>query len=121
MAGAGAGGRRRARAEDGAPGRAVPRARGGTRDADEGAFCEAHRAVQPILPGYPRGLVGDDADDVVADARCGIVREPADVDAAAAPVRGWTATLAGDRALDRLRRSGSAGGRGGRSGDDREA
>lgn len=100
---AGAGGRRRARADDGALGRAVTRARGG----DEAAFGVVYRAVQPILLGYVRGLVGDDADDVAAEAWHDIVRDLADFHGDGAAFRGWAATIARHRALDHLRRIGS--------------
>lgn len=99
----GAGGRRRARPDDGALGRAVTRAR----DGDEAAFGEVYRAVQPILLGYVRGLVGDDADDVAADAWHDIVRDLADFHGDGAAFRGWAATIARHRALDHLRRIGS--------------
>jgi RNA polymerase sigma-70 factor (ECF subfamily) len=99
----GAGGRRRARADDGALGRAVTRAREG----DEAAFGVVYRAVQPILLGYVRGLVGDDADDVAAEAWHDIVRDLADFHGDGAAFRGWAATIARHRALDHLRRIGS--------------
>ncbi|SHL44280.1 RNA polymerase sigma-70 factor, ECF subfamily [Actinacidiphila paucisporea] len=99
----GAGGRRRARADDGALGRAVTRAR----DGDEAAFGVVYRAVQPMLLGYVRGLVGDDADDVAADAWHDIVRDLAAFHGDGAAFRAWTATIARHRALDHLRRLGS--------------
>ncbi|WP_442814621.1 RNA polymerase sigma factor [Streptomyces sp. NBC_01198] len=99
----GAGGRRRARADDGTLGRAVTRAR----DGDEAAFGVVYRALQPMLLGYVRGLVGDDADDVAAEAWHDIVRDLAAFHGDGAAFRGWAATIARHRALDHLRRIGS--------------
>lgn len=98
-----AGGRRRARADDGSLARAVT----GARNGDEGAFCAVYREVQPMLLGYVRGLVGDAADDVAADAWHDIVRELAGFHGDGAAFRGWAAAIARHRALDHLRRTGS--------------
>jgi RNA polymerase sigma-70 factor (ECF subfamily) len=95
-----AGARGRTRADDGDLGRAVTGPRGG----DEAAFATVYRQVQPMLLGFLRGLVGDDADDVASDAWHDIVRDLAAFRGDGAAFRGWAATIARHRALDHLRR-----------------
>ncbi|GHA55705.1 RNA polymerase sigma24 factor [Streptomyces tendae] len=87
-------------AYDGELGAAVARAQRG----DEAAFAVAYRLVQPGLLGYVRGLVGDDAEDVAADAWLEIARDLRRFKGDGAGFRGWTATIARHRALDHLRR-----------------
>ncbi|MFE1028697.1 RNA polymerase sigma factor [Streptomyces sp. NPDC058818] len=91
---------RRVQAYDGELGAAVARAQEG----DEAAFAVAYRLVQPGLLGYLRGLVGDDAEDVAADAWLEIARDLRRFTGDGAGFRGWTATIARHRALDHLRR-----------------
>ncbi|MGX1545855.1 RNA polymerase sigma factor [Streptomyces adustus] len=91
---------RRAQAYDGELGAAVALAQQG----DESAFAVAYRIVQPGLLGYLRGLVGDDAEDVAADAWLEIARDLGRFAGGGAGFRGWTATIARHRALDHLRR-----------------
>jgi RNA polymerase sigma factor (sigma-70 family) len=91
---------RRVQAYDGELGAAVARAQEG----DESAFAVAYRLVQPGLLGYLRGLVGDDAEDVAADAWLEIARDLRRFKGDGAGFRGWTATIARHRALDHLRR-----------------
>ena len=62
---------RRPRMDDGELGDAVARARGG----DESAFGVVYREVHPMLLGYLRGLVGDDADDIASETWHDIVRD----------------------------------------------
>ncbi|TQK52312.1 RNA polymerase sigma-70 factor (ECF subfamily) [Streptomyces sp. SLBN-118] len=81
-------------------GAAVERAQQG----DEDAFAVAYRLVQPGLIGYVRGLVGDEAEDVAADAWLEIARDLGRFRGDGAGFRGWTATIARHRALDHLRR-----------------
>ncbi|WP_353944346.1 RNA polymerase sigma factor [Streptomyces sp. HUAS MG91] len=81
-------------------GDAVARAQGG----DETAFAVAYRLVQPGLLGYLRGLVGDEAEDVAAEAWLEIARDLGRFRGDGAGFRGWTATIARYRALDLLRR-----------------
>ncbi|WP_405806557.1 RNA polymerase sigma factor [Streptomyces sp. NBC_00210] len=81
-------------------GAAVERAQQG----DEGAFATAYRLVQPGLIGYVRGLVGDDAEDVAAEAWLEIARDLGRFRGDGAGFRGWTATIARHRALDHLRK-----------------
>ncbi|MEU1340306.1 RNA polymerase sigma factor [Streptomyces sp. NPDC090075] len=91
---------RRAQAHDGELGDAVARAQEG----DEAAFAVAYRLVQPGLLGYLRGIVGDDAEDVAADAWLEIARDLGRFQGDGAGFRGWTATIGRHRALDHLRR-----------------
>ncbi|MFD8721093.1 MULTISPECIES: RNA polymerase sigma factor [Streptomyces] len=91
---------RRVQAYDGELGAAVARAQEG----DEAAFAVAYRLVQPGLLGYVRGIVGDDAEDVAADAWLEIARDLGRFKGDGAGFRGWTATIARHRALDHLRR-----------------
>lgn len=81
-------------------GAAVGRAQQG----DEDAFAVAYRLVQPGLIGYVRGLVGDDAEDVAAEAWLEIARDLGRFRGDGAGFRGWTATIARHRALDHLRK-----------------
>ncbi|MEW1779191.1 RNA polymerase sigma factor [Streptomyces sp. NPDC086777] len=85
---------------DGELGAAVARAQEG----DESAFAVAYRLVQPGLLGYLRGIVGNDAEDVAADAWLEIARDLGQFRGDGAGFRGWTATVARHRALDHLRR-----------------
>lgn len=87
-------------AYDGELGAAVQRAQQG----DEDAFATAYRLVQPGLIGYVGGLVGDDAEDVAAEAWLEIARDLGRFRGDGAGFRGWTATIARHRALDHLRR-----------------
>ncbi|MQY35959.1 ECF RNA polymerase sigma factor ShbA [Streptomyces sp. RB17] len=91
---------RRVQAYDGELGAAVARAQEG----DEAAFAIAYRFVQPGLLGYLHGIVGDDAEDVAADAWLDIARDLGRFKGDGAGFRGWTATIARHRALDHLRR-----------------
>ncbi len=91
---------RRTQAYDGELGTAVVRAQKG----DESAFATAYRLVQPGLLAYVRGLVGDDAEDVMSDAWLEIARDLGRFKGDGAGFRGWTATIARHRALDHLRR-----------------
>ncbi|GLW44937.1 RNA polymerase sigma24 factor [Streptomyces sp. NBRC 14336] len=91
---------RRGHAHDAELGRAVARAQEG----DEAAFAVAYRIVQPGLLGYLRGIVGDDAEDVAADAWLEIARDLGRFRGDGAGFRGWSATIARHRALDHLRR-----------------
>ncbi|AOR32480.1 RNA polymerase subunit sigma-24 [Streptomyces fodineus] len=91
---------RRPQPRDGELGAAVARAQ----DGDETAFAVAYRIVQPGLLGYLRGFVGEDAEDVAADAWLEIARDLGRFKGDGAGFRGWTATIARHRALDLLRR-----------------
>ncbi|GAA3868545.1 RNA polymerase sigma factor [Streptomyces lacrimifluminis] len=91
---------RRVRVDDARLGDAVARAQ----DGDEAAFAVAYRLVQPGLLGYLRGLVDDEAEDVASDAWLEISRDLGRFKGDGAGFRGWTATIARNRALDLLRR-----------------
>ncbi|WP_105973580.1 RNA polymerase sigma factor [Streptomyces geranii] len=91
---------RRVQVYDEELGDAVARAQ----DGDEAAFAVAYRLVQPGLLGYLRGLVGDEAEDVASDAWLEISRDLGRFKGDGAGFRGWTATIARNRALDLLRR-----------------
>jgi RNA polymerase sigma factor (sigma-70 family) len=86
--------------DDGALGDAVERARQG----DEAAFAVVFREVNPMLVGYLRGLVGDEADDVAAETWHDIVRDLRSFRGDGMSFRGWAATIGRHRALDHLRR-----------------
>lgn len=88
------------RPRDGELGAAVARAQ----DGDESAFAVAYRIVQPGLLGYLRALVGEEAEDVAADAWLEIARDLGRFSGDGAAFRGWTAVIARHRALDHLRR-----------------
>ncbi|MEV1024453.1 RNA polymerase sigma factor [Streptomyces sp. NPDC050264] len=92
--------RAREQARDGELSAAVARAQAG----DEVAFAVAYRMVQPGLLGYLRGLVGDEAEDVAAEAWLEIARDLGRFRGDGAGFRGWTAAIARHRALDLLRR-----------------
>ncbi|MDP9241027.1 MAG: RNA polymerase sigma factor [Actinomycetota bacterium] len=73
---------------------------------DDRAFAALYRALQPGLLRYLRALVGQDAEDVAAEAWLQIAR---DIGAFAGDVegfRGWATTIARRRAIDHYRRNG---------------
>ncbi|MGP3948228.1 RNA polymerase sigma factor [Streptomyces sp. 7N604] len=86
--------------DDGELGAAVERAQAG----DEQAFAALYRQLHPRLLGYVRGLVGEDAEDVAAEAWLEIARDLRRFRGDGDGFRGWTATIARHRALDHLRR-----------------
>lgn len=74
---------------------------------DETAFRDVYRAVHPRLLGYVRTLVGEpDAEDVASEAWLQITRDLDRFEGDADRFRGWTATIARNRALDHVRRLG---------------
>jgi RNA polymerase sigma-70 factor (ECF subfamily) len=70
---------------------------------DQAAFAALYRDIQPRLRRYAWTLVGQDADDVTAEAWLQIARDlrrfVGDLDA----FRGWTSRIVRNRALDHLR------------------
>lgn len=68
------------------------------------AFRVIYRAVQPGLLRYLRGLVGDDAEDVASETWGQIARDLGSFRGDGTAFRGWTATIARNRALDHMRR-----------------
>ncbi|GHJ35946.1 RNA polymerase sigma factor [Streptomyces sp. TS71-3] len=91
---------RRERPQD----RALEDALARAQEGDEAAFATVYRMVHPGVLGYVRGLVGDDAEDVAAEAWLEITRDLWRFRGDAGGFRGWTATIARHRALDHLRR-----------------
>jgi RNA polymerase sigma-70 factor (ECF subfamily) len=71
---------------------------------DEAAFTALYRQLQPVLLAYLRGIVGDDAEDVAADAWLVIARDLGRFRGDGPSFRGWAVTVARRRALDLLRR-----------------
>jgi RNA polymerase sigma-70 factor, ECF subfamily len=88
---------------DGAPPTDLDDALSAARDGDEDAFRTLYRDTNPRLLGYVRGLVGDDAEDVTAEAWLRIARDIASFDGDAGAFRAWAATIARHRAFDHLR------------------
>lgn len=82
-------------------GDAVARARAG----DEVAFGVVYRELHPMLLGYLRGLIGDDADDIASETWHDIVRDLGGFRGDGLSFRAWAATIARHRALDHVRRS----------------
>lgn len=72
-------------------------------DGDESAFARLYCDLQPRLLRYATALVGQDADDVTAEAWLQITRDirtfSGDLDA----FRGWSARIVRNRAMDLLR------------------
>lgn len=67
------------------------------------AFEAVYRALAPRLSRYARGLVGQDADDVAAEAWLQIVRDLARFEGDWDAFRGWAARILRNRAIDHLR------------------
>jgi RNA polymerase sigma-70 factor (ECF subfamily) len=82
-------------------GDAVARAR----DGDDAAFGVVYRELHPMLLGYLRGLIGDDADDIASETWHDIVRDLRGFRGDGLSFRGWAAAIARHRALDHVRRT----------------
>src|SRR5438067_215845 len=67
------------------------------------AFEAVYRALAPRLSRYARGLVGQDAEDVAAEAWLQIVRDLGRFDGDWDAFRGWAARILRNRAIDHLR------------------
>jgi RNA polymerase sigma-70 factor, ECF subfamily len=67
------------------------------------AFEAIYRALAPRLSRYARGLVGQDAEDVAAEAWLQIVRDLGRFDGGWDAFRGWAARIVRNRAIDHLR------------------
>jgi RNA polymerase sigma-70 factor (ECF subfamily) len=67
------------------------------------AFEAVYRALAPRLSRYARGLVGQDAEDVAAEAWLQIVRDLRRFDGDWDAFRGWAARILRNRAIDHLR------------------
>ena len=72
-------------------------------DGDEEAFRRLYRDIQPRLLRYLRALVGDDADDVASETWLHIARGLSGFRGDSDGFRGWTATIARNRATDHVR------------------
>lgn len=96
--GAGAGTVRGAGADDG-----LEAALTAARQGDEHAFAALYRDLQPRLVRYAGGLVGQDADDVTAEAWLQIARDLRGFSGDLDDFRGWTARIVRNRAIDQLR------------------
>jgi RNA polymerase sigma-70 factor, ECF subfamily len=66
-------------------------------------FEAIYRALAPRLSRYARGLVGQDAEDVAAEAWLQIVRDLGRFDGDWDAFRGWAARILRNRAIDHLR------------------
>lgn len=89
------------RMDDAALGDALARARRG----DHAAFGLVYRDVHPMLLGYLRGLIGDEADDVASETWHDIVRDLTTFRGDGQSFRGWALAIARHRALDLVRRN----------------
>jgi RNA polymerase sigma-70 factor (ECF subfamily) len=67
------------------------------------AFEAIYRALAPRLSRYARGLVGQDGDDIAAEAWLQIVRDLDKFDGDWDAFRGWAARILRNRAIDHLR------------------
>lgn len=76
----------------------------GARQGDEDAFRLIYRAVQPGLLRYVWTIVGQEAEDIAAEAWAQIARDIRRFDGDGEEFRAWAATIARNRALDHLRR-----------------
>ncbi len=74
------------------------------RHGDESAFGALYQEIHPMLLGYLRGLVGDDADDVASETWHDIVRDLGQFRGDGLSFRAWAAAIARHRALDHIRK-----------------
>lgn len=72
---------------------------------DEDAFSALYTAVQPRVLRYLRLLVGDDAEDVASEVWFQVARDLRGFSGDGPGFRGWTATIARNRAMDHHRRT----------------
>lgn len=72
-------------------------------DGDEDAFRVLYRDIHPRILRYLRAIVGNDADDVASETWLHIARGLAAFEGDSDGFRGWTATIARNRATDHLR------------------
>jgi RNA polymerase sigma-70 factor (ECF subfamily) len=76
----------------------------GAQQGNADSFRELYRDCQPRLLRYLGVVVGDDAEDVAAEAWLQVARDFATFQGDYDGFRGWVATIARHRALDHLRR-----------------
>jgi RNA polymerase sigma-70 factor (ECF subfamily) len=72
-------------------------------DGDQSAFAELWRDVNPRLLRYAAVLVGQDAEDVVADAWLQIARDLERFAGGVQQFRAWSARIVRNRSIDHLR------------------
>lgn len=72
-------------------------------DGDEQAFAALYLDLQPRLARYAASLVGQDADDVTAEAWLQIARDLRSFSGDLDGFRAWTARIVRNRAMDHLR------------------
>ena len=72
-------------------------------EGDEDGFRVLYRDLQPRFLRYLRVIVGDDADDVASETWLHIARGLTTFSGDSDGFRGWTATIARNRATDHLR------------------
>jgi RNA polymerase sigma-70 factor, ECF subfamily len=72
-------------------------------EGDEDAFRVIYRDIHPRILRYLRAIVGNDADDVASETWLHIARGLAAFEGDSDGFRGWTATIARNRATDHLR------------------
>jgi RNA polymerase sigma-70 factor (ECF subfamily) len=73
------------------------------RTGDQVAFAHLYRDTQPRLLRYALSLVGQDAEDVTAEAWLQIARDLHRFSGDEQAFRGWAATIVRNRALDMIR------------------
>jgi RNA polymerase sigma-70 factor (ECF subfamily) len=73
------------------------------RAGDQAAFAAVYRDIHPRLLRYATSLVGQDAEDVAAEAWLQIARDLPRFTGDEMGFRGWTATIVRNRAFDHLR------------------
>ena len=73
------------------------------RNGDTSAFNQLYRDTQPRLIRYASSLVGQDAEDVTAEAWLQIARDLPKFSGDVMGFRGWSATIVRNRAFDHLR------------------
>jgi RNA polymerase sigma-70 factor (ECF subfamily) len=73
------------------------------RSGDQHAFAQLYRDTHPRLLRYAASLVGQDAEDVTAEAWLQIARDLSRFTGDVMGFRGWTATIVRNRAFDHLR------------------
>ena len=73
------------------------------RDGDKSGFAVLYRDLTPRLLRYAAGLVGQDAEDVVAEAWFQIARDLRRFEGDGNDFRGWSTRIVRNRALDQLR------------------
>ncbi|GAB3683087.1 RNA polymerase sigma factor [Actinocorallia lasiicapitis] len=76
----------------------------GAQQGDESAFSELYLRTQPRVLRYLRLLVGDDAEDVASEVWLQVARDLPGFRGDGPGFRGWTATIARNRAMDHHRR-----------------